>query len=176
MSLSMSAAPVSMHVIDRHSVAAAAAVIQSHIAAMYLPSLFTGFLLARLGLKRLMLGGCALLAAACSVAALGHGLAVYWTALVLLGLGWNFLFIGGTTLLARTYAPEERFGAQALNDFAVFAVQAAVSLLAGSLLFLTGWPTLNLLSLPAAAVMAAAVLSLRKAPELQPVTVPDTRR
>jgi sugar phosphate isomerase/epimerase len=89
---------------------------------MYLPSFFTGFLLGRLGLRRVMLMGVLLLAARCGVTLLGGRLLHYWTALVLLGLGWNFLFLGGTTLLTRAYRPEERFQSavelqQALRTF-----------------------------------------------------------
>ena len=71
----------------------------------------------------------------------------YWAGLVLLGVGWNFLFIGGTTLLTRCYQPSERFKAQAVNDFSVFGFQALASLSAGSVIFLAGWETVNGLSL-----------------------------
>ena len=168
MTFSMTAAPVSMHVLDHHSVNQAGFVIQSHIVAMYLPSFFTGFLLGRLGLGRVMLLGVLLLAASSGVTLLGGRLLHYWTALVLLGLGWNFLFLGGTTLLTRSYRPEERFQVQGVNDFLVFGFQAAASLLSGTALFGLGWKALNLLNLPLLALMLAVLLvmqvSLRASP------------
>jgi MFS family permease len=159
MTLAMTAAPVSMHVLDRHTVQQAGFVIQSHIVAMYLPSFFTGFLLARLGLVRVMLLGVLLLAASTGVSLLGSRLLLYWTALVLLGLGWNFLFVGGTTLLTRSYRPEERFQVQGVNDLLVFGFQAAASLLSGTALFALGWKALNLLNLPLLALMLAVLLA-----------------
>jgi MFS family permease len=161
MTFTMTAAPVSMHVVDHHTVDQAGFVIQSHIVAMYLPSFFTGFLMARLGLGRVMLLGVLLLAGSSGVSLLGHRLFLYWTALVLLGLGWNFLFVGGTTLLTRSYRPEERFQVQGVNDFLVFGFQAAASLLSGTALFGLGWNTLNLLNLPLLALMLAVLLALQ---------------
>jgi MFS family permease len=161
MTFTMTAAPVSMHVLDHHTVDQAGFAIQSHIVAMYLPSFFTGFLLARLGLGRVMLLGVLLLAGSTGVSLLGNQLFQYWTALVLLGLGWNFLFVGGTTLLTRSYRPEERFQVQGVNDLLVFGFQAAASLLSGTALFGLGWKTLNLLNLPLLALMLAVLLAMR---------------
>jgi MFS family permease len=81
----------------------------------------------------------------------------YLAALVLLGLGWNLLFVAGTTLLTRTYTPAERFKAQGLNDFIVFAAQAVMSLLAGTAIAAAGWVGLNLVALPMLVAMGAAV-------------------
>jgi MFS family permease len=175
MTFSMTAAPVSMHVLDHHSVNQAGFVIQSHIVAMYLPSFFTGFLLGwrsrpgRLGLGRVMLLGVLLLAASSGVTLLGGRLLHYWTALVLLGLGWNFLFLGGTTLLTRSYRPEERFQVQGVNDLLVFGFQAAASLLSGTALFGLGWKALNLLNLPLLALMLAVLLVMRAQKERPPL-------
>ena len=163
MTFTMTAAPVSMHVLDHHPLSQAGFVIQSHIVAMYAPSFFTGFLLARLGLVPFMLLGVLLLVGSTGVSLLGSHLFVYWAALVLLGLGWNFLFVGGTTLLTRTYRPEERFQVQGVNDLLVFGFQAASSLLSGAALFRLGWKTLNLLSLPLLALMLAVLLAARVA-------------
>ncbi len=163
MTFAMTAAPVSMHVLDHHTVPQAGFVIQSHIVAMYLPSFFTGFLLARLGLGRVMLLGVLLLAASTGVSLLGSRLLLYWTSLVLLGLGWNFLFVGGTTLLTRSYRPEERFQVQGVNDLLVFGFQAAASLLSGTVLFGLGWKTLNLLNLPLLALMLGTLIAARTA-------------
>jgi MFS family permease len=161
MTFTMTAAPVSMHVMDHHTLGQAGFVIQSHIVAMYLPSFFTGFLLARLGMDFVMLLGVLLLAGSSAVSLLGSQLGWYWAALVLLGLGWNFLFVGGTTLLTRAYRPEERFQVQGMNDLLVFGFQAAASLLSGTALFRLGWKTLNLLNLPLLALMLAALGILR---------------
>jgi MFS family permease len=161
MTFTMTAAPVSMHVMEHHSVGQAGFVIQSHIVAMYAPSFFTGFLLARLGLGTSMLLGILLLAGSSAVSLLGNQLFVYWAALVLLGLGWNLLFVGGTTLLTRTYRPQERFQVQGVNDLLVFGFQAASSLLSGAALFRLGWKTLNLLNLPFLALMLGVLLATR---------------
>jgi MFS family permease len=188
MTFSMTAAPVSMHVLDHHSVNQAGFVVQSHIVAMYLPSFFTGFLLGRLGrrgrldqrgwlgLGRVMLLGVLLLAASSGVTLLGGRLLHYWTALVLLGLGWNFLFLGGTTLLTRSYRPEERFQVQGVNDFLVFGFQAAASLLSGTALFGLGWKALNLLNLPLLALMLAVLLVMQASLRASPLNLDSPAR
>jgi predicted MFS family arabinose efflux permease len=148
MSFVMTATPVSMHRVDGMPVDHAAAVIQSHIIAMFAPSLFTGFLVDHVGARKLMVAGAITLIACVAIAATSHALSAYWTSLVLLGLGWNFLFVGATVLLTRSYRPEERFAAQAFNDFVVFAVQAAASLGAGIALHSIGWSVMNLTLAP----------------------------
>jgi MFS family permease len=168
MTFTMTAAPVSMNVLDHHPLNQAGFVIQSHIVAMYAPSFFTGFLMARLGLVPSMLIGVLLLAGSTGVSLLGSQLAVYWAALVLLGLGWNFLFVGATTLLTRSYRPAERFQVQGANDFLVFGFQAASSLLSGAALFRLGWRTLNLLNLPVLALVLVFLLGLQLSPRLRP--------
>ena len=148
MSFIMTASPVSMHVIDDFSIEATAWVIQSHVMAMFIPSLFTGLLISRYGLTKVMLWG-TILMIVCVAMALGDRRFIhYWAGLVLLGVGWNFLFIGGTTLLTRCYNPGERFKAQAVNDFAVFGFQALASLSAGTVIFVAGWEIVNGLNLP----------------------------
>ncbi|MCJ7501056.1 MFS transporter, partial [bacterium] len=124
MSFIMTATPVSMHVIDDFSIEATAWVIQSHVMAMFIPSLFTGFLIGRYGLTKVMLGGITLMTFCVALALIDRHFIHYWAGLVLLGVGWNFLFIGGTTLLTRCYSPAERFKAQAVNEFTVFGFQA----------------------------------------------------
>lgn len=157
MNFIMTATPVHMHSTG-FSISDAAFVIQSHIIAMYLPSLVSGFLVERFGTVRIMQAG-ALLMMGCTVAGLlSVQLPGYWTALVLLGLGWNLLFVGGTVLLTTTYRLEERFKTQASNDFAIFAVQAAASFSAGSLLLSTGWANMNWLGLGIMAVAFAVIL------------------
>ena len=144
----MTAAPVSMHSIHNHGVDAITWTIQSHILAMFLPSLFSGRLIARFGDRAMMICGSLLLAACAMMSLLGHGVPHYWIGLVLLGCGWNFLFTAGTTLLATHYGGAERHRAQAINDFVVFTCQALVSLLAGFAVTKLGWEWTNLSVMP----------------------------
>jgi MFS family permease len=161
MSFIMTATPVSMHVIDDFSIDATAWVIQSHVMAMFIPSLFTGFLVGRYGLSKVMMGGVVLMASCVALALVDRHFIHYWTGLILLGVGWNFLFIGGTTLLTRSYSPAERFKAQAVNDFAVFGFQALASLSAGTVIFRAGWEVVNGLNLPFLVIMFAVIWKLR---------------
>lgn len=148
MTFIMSATPVSMHVVDGFSMADTAWVVQSHVLAMFIPSFFSGWLIDRFGLGRVMKAGVVLMGL-CVVAALGNRhLIHYWSGLVALGVGWNFLFVGATTLLTKTYQPAERFKAQAFNDFTVYTFQATASLSAGAIIFSAGWEMVNLITLP----------------------------
>lgn len=153
MSFIMTAAPVSMHSNHHHSVEAITWTIQSHILAMYLPSLFSGRLIARLGERAMMIVGSLLLAASAVVSLIGHDVPHYWVGLVLLGAGWNFLFTAGTALLAAHYTGAERHRAQGVNDFVVFTSQACVSFLAGLAVIKLGWEWTNLSVLPLLALM-----------------------
>jgi MFS family permease len=162
MSFIMTATPVSMHLIDRFSLDDTALVIQSHIVAMFLPSLFTGALIGRLGLSRIMLSGTFLMGLCAAISFVDRHFIHYWAGLVLLGVGWNFLFVGGTTLLTRTYEARDRFKAQALNDVTVFGFQAIASLSAGTVIFTSGWEVLNGLSLPLLAVTALVLVKMRR--------------
>ncbi len=172
MSFVMTAAPISMHHIDHHDVEATTWVVQSHVLSMYLPSLFTGHIIARFGERKVMIWGGALLATCAGVSLFGHQLMHYWLGLVTLGLGWNLLFVAGTTLLSRSVEPASRHRAQALNDFVVFGSQACASLLAGLAVQLIGWQALNLVTLPLLAAMIFTAFRLR--PESQPATVVRT--
>ncbi len=163
MSFVMTAAPISMHNIDHHDLEATTWVVQSHVLAMYLPSLFTGHVIARFGERNVMIWGGALLASCAGVSLFGHQLMHYWLGLVALGLGWNLLFVAGTTLLARSVDPASRHRAQALNDFMVFGSQACASLLAGLAVQLIGWQALNLATLPLLAAMIFTATRLRPA-------------
>lgn len=162
MSFVMTAAPLSMHVHHNHSVEATTWVIQSHVVAMFLPSLFTGRLVARFGERAMMQAGAVLLAGCVGVSVTGQQVVHYWLALVLLGLGWNLLFVSGTTLLARGYGGVDRHRAQAINEFVVFGVQSCVSLLAGVAVSRLGWQVLNLVTLPLLALMVLASWRLRR--------------
>ncbi len=164
MSLIMTATPISMHVSDGYSLQETSAVIRSHVIAMYLPSLVSGLLIDRLGTVRLMATGAMALAAACLVGLQGQSILHYWSALVLLGVGWNFLYVGGTTMLTLTYTLAERFRVQAMNDFTVFGTAAVGSLLAATVVHLYGWLTLVLVPLPLLAVTLTGLYLVRRDP------------
>jgi MFS family permease len=157
MSFIMTATPISMHVIDGHSLEHTTRVLQSHVIAMYAPSLLTGLLVDRLGVRRMMTAGTLALLACAVTTAYSHAVPAYWIGLVLLGFGWNLLFIGGTVLLTRSYEPAERFRAQATNDVAVFGSQASASLASGAALHRFGWTTMNLAAVPVLAAMLALI-------------------
>lgn len=168
MTFVMTATPIAMHVVDGFGLADTAAVIRAHVLAMYLPSLASALLIARLGIPRLMALGVVALGATLAIALQGHEYLHYWWSLMLLGIGWNFLFVGGTSLLVQTYRPGERFVAQATNDFCVFGVAALGSLLAGSVVHLGGWEAVLWTSLPPLIVMALALTWQRRRPALAP--------
>ena len=157
----MSATPLSMHVMDRFNISDTTLVIQSHIIAMYLPSLFTGFLVERLGLKVLQIIGTIAIFVGVIIAVSGHHFINYLTALTSIGLGWNFLFVAGTVMLTRSYYPEERFKAQGVNDFAIFTFQALAILSAGAILTAANWELLNLLCLPFLLIIFILILTTR---------------
>jgi MFS family permease len=160
MSFVMTASPLAV-VAEGHGADAAASVTSWHLLGMFLPSFVTGSLIARLGLVRVLLAGAGLLLASgatalANPAALSH----YHIALLLLGVGWNFLFIGGTTLLAETYRPAERAKVQAANEFVVFGASAAAALAAGGVQTGFGWAAVNWSAVPLVVVAAAATLWL----------------
>jgi MFS family permease len=159
MSFIMTATPISMHVHDQHSDTDTAWVIQSHLLAMYGPSLFSGRLIARIGVRAGMTAGLALMFACVAIDSAGRDVMHYWWGLVLLGIGWNLLFVAGTALLTTTYRPAERFRAQAVNEFAVFGTQALASLMAGPAMHALGWQALNMAALVPLALFAAALVA-----------------
>ena len=135
----------------------AAFVLQWHVLGMYGPSFFTGSLIKRFGVLSILMAGVVLMFACIALALSGITLMHFWWALFLLGVGWNFLYIGGTTLLTETYKPAERAKVQGGNDFMVFGVQAVSSLSAGALVLGGGWSTLNLYAIPAVVVIAIGI-------------------
>lgn len=155
MSFVMTATPLHMHHIEHHSLADTKWVIQSHIIAMYLPSLISGVLVARIGVSKMMLLGLLAYVVTIITALLGRDLLNYWAALVLLGIGWNFLFVAGTALLPRCYNTDERYKVQAFNDTFIFGAQAMASLSAGWVIHALGWEILLIICLP---VIAAQLL------------------
>lgn len=161
MILAMTATPLAM-MHHHHGLAETATVIQLHVLGMFLPSFFTGSLIARFGVLRVMLAGILLLSGHILVSLSGTGLYSFTAALILLGVGWNFLYIGGTNLLTRTYATAEKGKAQATNDMTIFVVGLLASLSAGILQNTIGWQALNLVLLPWLAVAAAAIVWLSR--------------
>ncbi len=148
MSYIMTATPVSMHVLMGHDLDDTKWVIQSHILAMFLPSLFSGFLANKIGLKALMFIGLIFYSICILLSLSGSSVMHFWGGLVLLGLGWNFLFVSGTLLLATTYTSQERFKAQGFHDFFVFGSQAVASLSSGAVIYSFGWDVLLLIAFP----------------------------
>lgn len=156
MVLAMTATPIAMaH--HHHGLDVSATVIQLHVLGMFVPSFFTGSLIARYGVLPVMFTGVLLLGGHVVGALSGTGFFDFATALVLLGVGWNFLYIGGTTLLTGTYTPAEKSKAQALNDMAVSAVGLVCSFSAGGLLAALGWATMNALLVPWLVAAGAAI-------------------
>ncbi|MDO8597344.1 MAG: MFS transporter, partial [Sulfuricaulis sp.] len=147
MSLLMTATPLAM-VACQHPFRDAAFVIQWHVIAMFAPSFFTGTLIKRYGVINVMLAGVVLNLGCIGVALAGLEVAHFWMAMVLLGVGWNFMFIGGTTLLTECHTPSERAKAQGANDLAIFITMAATSLSSGLLFTLQGWELMNQLAVP----------------------------
>ncbi len=164
MSLVMTATPLHMHVINGHSLDATKWVLQSHIAAMFAPGFVIPWLVRRVGLAGLIALGLAAFAAVTVVVFARFDFLHYWVALVLLGVGWNFLFVGGTTLLAQNYRRAEAFRMQALNDVTLFGLQALAALGAGWLLTTFGWRTLLLCTLPLLALALLALCNWRLRP------------
>ena len=158
MSYLMTATPMSMHVIDGLSLEKTKFVIQSHVIAMFLPSLFTPIIVKFLGLRKMMLTGVLFYFICIAIALSGHALDNYWIALILLGLGWNFLFIGGTSLLPQSYNEQEKYKVQSVNDFLIFSLQAIASLSAGWFVFNYGWEVVLLSVVPLLALQLVILL------------------
>ena len=162
MTFIMTATPLSMHVIDGYSIEATASIIRSHVLAMYIPSLISGFLIEKYGLNKIMALGVIGLLGSSLIGLSGNTIFMYWLALVLLGIGWNFLYVGGTTMLTYTYEPNERFKAQGLNEFCVFGMSAIGSLLAGTIMYLYGWYTLVIIPIPFLIMIGAGLVVTHK--------------
>ncbi|MEJ5082570.1 MULTISPECIES: MFS transporter [unclassified Ochrobactrum] len=152
MTFVMTAAPIAM-VGHGHSIDHAALGIQWHVLAMFAPSFFTGLLITRFGKERVTAIGLFIIALSAIVALSGLDLTHFWISLILLGIGWNFGFIGATAMVADCHRPEERGKAQGANDFLVFGTVACASFFAGSLLHSSGWETINWLIFPAVALI-----------------------
>lgn len=159
MTLIMTATPLAMHSCG-HSLRDSTLGIQWHILAMYGPSFFTGDLIKRFGKITISLIGIIMIAVASAIALHGISIAHFWFALIMLGVGWNFGFIGATTMVTDCYHPEEKNRVQAVNDFLIFGSVAVASFSSGHLLAAEGWETLNLLVFPATGIIALALVWL----------------
>ena len=174
MNLVMTSTPLAMR-LHGATLGDTAFVIQWHVVAMFAPSFATGHLIARLGLPAVLGAGVALGLGCVAVNLAGETTAHFTLALALLGVSWNFLYVGGTTLLTSTYSPAERSRAQALNDFLVFGAVSLTALSAGGLHHVLGWRAVNLAVLPLLGVTALAVLWLARR-EGTPPAVPRAAR
>lgn len=157
MNMVMTSAPLAM-VMCNHSVTEATLGLQWHILGMYAPSFITGSLIARFGIERITALGLVLIVAAAAIGIAGISLWHFWIGLTLLGVGWNFGFIGATTMVTACHRPNERNKVQAFNDFLVFGSMAIGSFASGMLLVNFGWATVNEVVFPV--VLAAGALLL----------------
>ena len=164
MNLLMAVTPLEM-MLCGFSVGDSATIIQWHAAAMFAPSFVTGHLITRFGLLRVIGAGAVLTGICAGVALSGGSFAHFWAALVLLGIGWNFMFVGATALLTASHSPAERTKAQAANDMIVFGSVTITSVAAGAIHHLFGWVVLNLAVIPAVlvALLALAWLARQRA-------------
>ncbi len=160
MSLIMTATPISMHVIDGLSVEKTANVIRAHMLAMFLPSLFSGWLISRLGVARALWLGLLLEAGTVIITMIGPAEWNYLAGLIVLGIGWNFLFVGGTTLLASASQGTFKYRVQGFNEVVIFSTMAAGSLAAGPLLSSLGWVGTNIC---AGLLLALIVIAIQRA-------------
>ncbi|GAB7128202.1 MFS transporter [Silvimonas sp. JCM 19000] len=163
----MTATPLAMMCAHR-TVDEGAGVIQWHLVGMYAPALVSGWLIRKLGVTPVVMSGIALSACTGVLAIYGDGLVSWYLALLCLGVGWNFMFVGGSTWLTQSYRPAERGRAQALSEFSTFAATALASLLSGQLLAHSSWITLNVLTWPLLGVALLFNLRLLSQRALQP--------
>jgi MFS family permease len=170
MNLLMTATPLAMSFCG-YPFAAAAFVIEWHVVGMYAPGFVTGSLIQRFGALRVIVAGTLLMAACVGVALADNKVGHFWAALVLLGVGWNLMYTGGTTLLTEVHTPAEKAKTQGLNDFIVFAVMGISSFSSGALIDVMGWERMNAVTLPfvAGVVLAALWLfALRRKGDVSP--------
>ncbi|KAA0581028.1 MFS transporter [Azospirillum sp. B21] len=159
MNFIMTAAPLAMRLCGLSQESANLG-LQWHVIAMYAPSFFTGRLITRFGAPRLVAAGLALIAASAAVGLMGLDVAHFWVSLILLGVGWNFGFLGASALVLECHRPEEKTRVQSLNDFIVFGTMAFGSFASGGLLTSYGWESVLWISfLPLTVAIAALVVT-----------------
>jgi len=161
MNFLMTAAPLAMH-FHGHSQADANLGIQWHVIAMYGPSFFTGHLIARFGAIRISAIGLALTAIAAGVSLHGVDVFHFWSMLIMLGVGWNFGFLGASALILQCHRPEEKNRVQSLNDFVVFSLMAMGSFASGGILSYWGWDTVLWVSFVPVIVASVIMLLLQR--------------
>jgi MFS family permease len=159
MNLLMTATPLAMSFCG-HPFSAAAFVIEWHVVGMYAPGFFTGSLIKRFGSLRMIIAGALFMVGCVAVSLSGSQIWHFWAALVLLGVGWNFMYTAGTALLTETYTPSEKAKTQGVNDAIVFTVMLVSSFSSGALVSAAGWERMNLGALPFLVVVASATLWL----------------
>ena len=166
MAFLMTATPISMHYVHKLSVEKVGLVIQFHVLGMFLPSLFTGNLIKRFGFSNIMYMGFFFYALTISLSLFEPTFINYFTSLIFLGIGWNFLYISGTSLLVTTYNEQEKFKAQGFNDLIVFSATAIGSLSAGILISLLSWKIVNFMCIPFLIIILFVILraDIKKAP------------
>lgn len=157
----MSATPIAM-IVNGHDFTDAAFVVQWHVFGMFAPSFFTGWLISRFGVLNIMICGLVLAIAAVCFGLSGTTVSQFWLTNVCIGVGWNFLFVSGTTLLTETYEPEEKAKAQGVNDFLVFGSVAVFSFSAGLIQANFGWDAVNMFIVPWVIAVGVAVLWLKR--------------
>lgn len=169
MNFLMTAAPLAMHM-HGHSLASSNLGLQWHVIAMFAPSFFTGRFIARFGAERVMMVGLLLIGISAAVGLGGMDVAHFWWTLILLGLGWNFGFLGASALVLECHSEAEKTRVQSVNDFIVFGLMALGSFVSGGILSAYGWNTVLWVSFPplAITVVALAVLQFRAKPALSP--------
>ena len=159
MSFLMTATPISMHIVHHLSLEKTGIVLQFHVLAMFLPSLFTGNLIKKFGYSYMMYAGVLFYILTILMSFFEPTFLNYFISLIFLGIGWNFLFISGTSLLVTTYKPEEKFKAQGFNDLLVFSSMAIASLSAGVLISLASWKTVNLFCIPFLILIVLSIIN-----------------
>ncbi len=164
MSYLMTATPLAMNH-HNHAFSDTAFVIQWHVLAMFAPSFFTGNIIQRFGVLNVIIVGALLAVVSVAINLTGVTVWHFWTALVALGVSWNFLFIGATALLTQTYRQEEKAKAQGFNDFAVFTLVTIASLSAGMLQHKLGWEMVNYGALPFILIILMSVFWLKMKPK-----------
>ena len=162
MSFLMTATPISMHIVHNLSLEKTGIVLQFHVLAMFLPSLVTGNLIKKFGYSNIMYLGVLFYILTILLSFFEPSFLNYFISLIFLGIGWNFLFISGTSLLVTTYKPDEKFKAQGFNDLLVFSSMALASLLAGILISIVSWKTVNLFCIPFLILIILSIINADK--------------